>query len=220
MKAARFALCALLIFGVAACASRGPDRAKGGVHVVRKGETAWRISKRYGTTVEALARANGMSDPTQLRVGQRLVIPGGKRLRSGSGIWTSRDPRGRTPKLKVGRPLPGKVTSGFGMRGGAHHDGIDIPARRGTPIRAAESGRVIHSDARLAGYGNMVIIKHMGDLSTVYAHNRKNLVRTGQFVEKGQIIAEVGQTGRTTAPHLHFEVRRDGEPRNPLDYLE
>ena len=71
----------------------------------------------------------------------------------------------------------------------------------------------------LAGYGNMVIVKHAGNFSTVYAHNRKNRVRVGQFVEKGQVIAEVGQTGRATTPHVHFEVRRDGKARNPLDYL-
>ena len=78
---------------------------------------------------------------------------------------------------------------------------------------------MIHSDSKLAGYGNMIIIKHTGNISTVYAHNRKNKVRVGQFVEKGEIIAEVGSTGRTTAPHLHFEVRRDGRPRDPLHYL-
>jgi murein DD-endopeptidase MepM/ murein hydrolase activator NlpD len=116
-------------------------------------------------------------------------------------------------------PLSGRVTSGFGMRNGAHHDGIDIPARMGSVIRAAESGRVVHADSSLAGYGNMIIVKHTGDISTVYAHNSRNLVHVGDFVDKGQIIAEVGQTGRTTAPHLHFEVRRDGKPRNPVDYL-
>jgi murein DD-endopeptidase MepM/ murein hydrolase activator NlpD len=78
---------------------------------------------------------------------------------------------------------------------------------------------VIHSGNTLAGYGNTVIIKHVGKFSTVYAHNRRNLVREGDFVERGQVIAEVGDTGRTTAPHLHFEIRRNGSPNNPLHYL-
>ena len=78
---------------------------------------------------------------------------------------------------------------------------------------------MVHSDSRLAGYGNMIIIKHAGKVSTVYAHNRANLVKVGEFVKKGQVIAEVGRTGRTTAPHLHFEVREDGRARNPLSYL-
>ena len=117
-------------------------------------------------------------------------------------------------------PVRGPVTSGFGMRDGANHDGIDISVTRGTKIRAAEAGRVLHSDNDLAGYGNLIILKHKGSLSSVYAHNRKNLVKAGQFVEKGQVIAEVGRTGRTSAPHLHFEVRRSGTAVDPLEYLQ
>jgi murein DD-endopeptidase MepM/ murein hydrolase activator NlpD len=86
-------------------------------------------------------------------------------------------------------------------------------------VRAAESGRVIHAGDPLAGYGNLIIVKHTGRYSTVYAHNRKNLVRQGEFVEKGQVIAEVGDSGNATSPHLHFEVRENGSPRNPLGYL-
>ena len=222
-------LVAALLAG--ACASSGPplapreaaSRAEGArsMHVVRPGESVWRISKWYGTTVAAIVQANRMSDPTQISVGQLLIIPPRTRppVRNLPQTWTRSDPRGRSANPRLGWPIRGKVTSNFGMRNGAHHDGVDIPARPGTAIRAAESGRVVHSGNKLAGYGNMVILKHAGKLSTVYAHNRKNLVRIGQFVEKGQIIAEVGSTGRTTAPHVHFEVRRDGRPRNPLDYL-
>ncbi len=78
---------------------------------------------------------------------------------------------------------------------------------------------MVHSDNSLAGYGNMVILKHAGVYSTVYAHNRRNLVKVGEFVQRGQVIAEVGRTGRSTAPHLHFEVRKNGRATNPLDYL-
>jgi murein DD-endopeptidase MepM/ murein hydrolase activator NlpD len=105
------------------------------------------------------------------------------------------------------------------MRRLAHHDGIDISAGEGTPVRAAEAGRVVHSNSALSGYGNLIIIKHAGAFATVYAHNKRNLVRVGQFIEKGEVIAEVGRTGRASAAHLHFEVRRDGKPRNPVDYL-
>ena len=79
---------------------------------------------------------------------------------------------------------------------------------------------MIHADASLAGYGKMIVIKHAGRLSSVYAHNRKILVEVGQFVAKGEPIAEVGETGNATTPHLHFEIRSDGSPRNPLDYLQ
>jgi murein DD-endopeptidase MepM/ murein hydrolase activator NlpD len=190
--------------------------------VVRAGETLWSISQRYGTTVSAVARANRLEDPTQIRAGQRLYIPGVKPPREPSKdqvVWRKSDPRGKRGSVDLAWPLRGRVSSGFGMRHGAHHDGVDIPAKAGTPVRAAEAGRVIHSGNSLAGYGNLVIIKHAGNLSTVYAHNRRNLVRVGEFVERGQVIAEVGRTGRATANHVHFEVRRNGSPRNPLDYL-
>ncbi len=192
-----------------------------GVHVVVPGETAWSISKHYGTTVDDLKKRNRLRDATSLMVGQRLIVPTHlhepqPRLKN---VWDSTDPRGSATKAKFRWPIDGKITSGYGLRNGAHHDGVDISAGTGTPIRAAEAGRVIHSGSGLSGYGNMVIVKHTGNLSSVYAHNRKNHVKVGDFVEQGQRIAEVGQTGRATAPHLHFEVRRDGHAVNPLDYL-
>jgi murein DD-endopeptidase MepM/ murein hydrolase activator NlpD len=116
-------------------------------------------------------------------------------------------------------PVRGQLSSHFGMRSNHHHDGVDISAPRGTPVYAAASGRVIHADDSLAGYGNMVIIKHSDRFSTVYAHNDRLLVRVGQFVEQGDRIAEVGDTGRASSTHLHFEVRYDGRPRDPLDSL-
>ncbi len=229
-RTAALILATLLVASACASSHRPPrapaDAAKRqegerSFHIVRSGDTVWRISKWYGTTVSAIATANRMSDPTEIQVGQLLVIPPRTRppLRDLPQTWTRSDPRGKSAIPKIAWPIRGKVTSRFGMRDGAHHDGVDIPARPGTPIRAAESGRVVHSGNKLAGYGNMIILKHAGKLSTVYAHNHKNLVRLGEFVEKGQIIAEVGSTGRTSAPHVHFEVRRDGRPRNPLDYL-
>jgi murein DD-endopeptidase MepM/ murein hydrolase activator NlpD len=213
-------LAPLLLVACAKPPTSYPSRTQ--VHIVRKGETLWSISQRYGTSVDAVALANRISDPTQIRIGQRLVVPSGRRaLRKRSGnTWTSSDPRGRSARHVFDWPTRGRVTSGFGMRNGAHHDGIDISAREGTAVRAAESGRVIHSDDRLSGYGNLIIIKHAGLLSSVYAHNRRNLVKVGEFVEKGQVIAEVGQTGRVSAPHLHFEVRRNGKAVNPLSYLK
>ncbi len=116
-----------------------------------------------------------------------------------------RDRRGRSPGVRFQWPVRGQLASHYGLRGNAHHDGIDISGRSGVKIRAAEAGRVIHSDDSLAGYGNVVILKHAGVFSTVYAHNHRNLVKVGEFVERGQVIAELGQSGRASAPHLHFE---------------
>ncbi len=104
------------------------------------------------------------------------------------------------------------------MRAGQRHDGIDIAAPEGTPIHAAGEGTVIFAGEQ-SGYGSIVIVKHEGGLVTLYAHASKVLVDEGARVRRGEAIARVGQTGRTTGPHLHFEVRDGTRPRNPLLYL-
>lgn len=122
-------------------------------------------------------------------------------------------------------PVRGSISSGFGWRlnpfGGTRnefHAGIDIPARVGTPIRAAGGGTVAFAGTQ-NGYGNTVIIDHGGGITTKYAHNSRNSVRVGQRVERGDIIAYVGSTGRSTGPHLHYEVRRNGTAINPVPFL-
>jgi murein DD-endopeptidase MepM/ murein hydrolase activator NlpD len=112
-----------------------------------------------------------------------------------------------------------KVSSQFGPRGHKHHDGIDIPAPKGTPIVAVDNGVVIYSDNGIRGYGNMIVINHGDDVFTVYAHNTKNKVDKGDKVKRGDLIALVGNTGRSTGPHLHFEIRMKNKVRNPAQYL-
>ncbi|MBC7693720.1 MAG: M23 family metallopeptidase [Methylotenera sp.] len=99
------------------------------------------------------------------------------------------------------------VTSNYGQRGSDFHDGVDLKAKVGTSVYAASSGQVLYADSKIRGYGKMVVIKHGGKLSTVYAHNSKLLVRRGEKVKRGQKIAISGNTGKSTGPHLHFEVR-------------
>ena len=115
-------------------------------------------------------------------------------------------------------PVLGPVTSPFGWRWGRMHEGIDIGAGSGTPIRAAASGTVIYS-GWLGGYGNLVVIDHGGGLSTAYAHQSSIASGNGQLVTQGQVIGYVGSTGHSTGPHLHFEVRVNGVPQDPLGYL-
>ncbi|MBI4641133.1 MAG: M23 family metallopeptidase [Candidatus Tectomicrobia bacterium] len=116
-------------------------------------------------------------------------------------------------------PLSGEVRSLFGYRGFRYHSGIDISARSGTPFRTAASGRVVFSGWGPRGYGNVIRILHPNGYMTMYAHNMTNLVRENQFVRQGEIIGIVGMTGRTTGPHLHFEVIKEEVAMNPLRVL-
>jgi murein DD-endopeptidase MepM/ murein hydrolase activator NlpD len=115
-------------------------------------------------------------------------------------------------------PVSGPVTSGFGMRWGRMHEGIDIAVPEGTPVVAAAAGTVIYA-GWLGGYGNLVVVDHGGGLSTAYAHNSGYASSVGQSVGQGQVIAYSGNTGNSSGPHVHFEVRVGGTAVDPLGYL-
>jgi murein DD-endopeptidase MepM/ murein hydrolase activator NlpD len=115
-------------------------------------------------------------------------------------------------------PVNGAVVSGFGMRWGRMHEGIDIAASSGTPIWAAAGGTVIHA-GWLGGYGNLVVVDHGNGLATAYAHASAILVAVGQQVSQGETVSLVGSTGNSSGPHLHFEVRVNGVAVDPLLYL-
>ncbi len=115
-------------------------------------------------------------------------------------------------------PVQGPITSPFGWRWGRMHEGIDIGVGTGTPIHAAAAGTVIYCGWE-SGYGNLVVLDHGGNLATAYGHQSSIAVACGQHVDQGQVIGYVGCTGHCTGPHLHFEVRVDGNPVDPLGYL-
>lgn len=221
------AACLTTVCLAAGCASERGPAGRGVVHVVRPGETIWRISRHYGVSVESVVRANHIRDVTDVPTGARLWIPAAHAV-SSAGIVPARyaPPPGRAARERARRelhlslawPVQGTLTSRYGRRNGRPHDGVDLAAPRGTPIRAAEAGKVIYSGT-LSDYGKVVIVKHVGDFSTVYAHNRRNRVSRGQFVEKGDVIAEVGRTGNATGNHVHFELRDGQRPVDPLPYL-
>lgn|GEM_PF-3152896 len=124
---------------------------------------------------------------------------------------------GARPRLTW--PVPnGTFSSGFGLRHGVMHEGIDIAAPSGSPVEAAAAGQVIFA-GRLHGYGKVIILAHRDHYVTVYAHNSADLVRRGQWVASGQMIGRVGRTGHTTGANLHFEVRHNNVATNPLAYL-
>jgi murein DD-endopeptidase MepM/ murein hydrolase activator NlpD len=164
---------------------------------------------------------NGVHDPGDLPRGKKLLVSyGGEgRGRLLSFASSSVKPRASTLPGAAGSvktsgkgtlrwPVSsGRLVSKFGPRNSSFHDGLDIASPTGTPVIAAHSGTVIYSDNELSGYGNLVIIRGDDRLLTIYAHNSRMLVKKGERVAGGQKIAEVGETGHASGPHLHFEVR-------------
>ncbi len=112
-----------------------------------------------------------------------------------------------------------EITSPFGPRGSEFHEGVDLRARRGTSVYAAQAGVVIYAGATIRGYGKMIVIRHRYGWATVYAHNSRLLVHKGQFVKRGQRISMSGNTGHSTGPHLHFEIRSGATAVNPIRLL-
>lgn len=203
--------------------------ARGAWHVVQPGENLYRISRYYDVHVDDILETNRVYDVTDIRVGTELWIPGARSSRAPHGPLVPppevlrelarNEGKATTQAGDFGWPVRGgEVTSRYGPRWGRMHQGIDIGARSGTPIRSAGDG-VVSFSSRLGGYGNVVIVKHGDGVATVYAHNRKNRVKKGRRVRKGDVIAEVGQSGNATGPHLHFEVRNHDRHSDPLRYL-
>jgi len=190
------------------------------IHIVEKGDTLWGIAKKFGITVEGLKGLNEVGNVRSLMVGSRLVVG-----RQGGVAMTASAKKKKPVAKEVSKkqyallwPVSGTVTARYGQRRGKPHDGIDIRAPSGTPVEAARGGEVVFS-AKHGGYGYLVVIQHDNGLVTVYAHNRENTVKKGQKVKVGQLIAKVGNSGKSTSPHLHFEVRRGANPQNPLRFL-
>jgi len=200
------------------------------VYIVRPGDSLYLIGQMYGLKYRDLAKRNHIPPPYRIYVGQRIYLTGhspeeynyySKQYVNTSQHRHEDHQRTKNHQVNIGKwiwPLHGQLSSHFGIRERKHHDGIDILAKKGTPIRSVKDGVVVFS-GRQRGYGNIILIRHSGEIYTAYAHNDRNLVRKGSQVSKGQIIASVGKSGRATTPHLHFEVRRKAKAVNPLAYL-
>lgn len=181
-------------------------------HTVLPGETLSGIAKNSGVPVKEIAAANGLSNEDLLFPGQKLLIA------QGSGSAGSPPAEAVSRSLPVGElewPVVGWISSPYGMREGRLHEGVDIAADHGDPIRAAMPGRVTFSGPR-GGYGLAVIIDHGEGLCTLYAHASKIIVSEGQWVDRGEVIALVGNTGKSRGPHLHMELHINGVPYDPL----
>ena len=190
--------------------SAGPHSGeeKGIYHLLRRGQTLYSLSRAYGVPPATLAEVNGINDPTRIPAGKLLFVPG--------AIRPLDLPSPAAPLLAW--PISGNVTSPYqgGKRLG--HEGIDIDGVMGQEVRAAAAGRIVYTGAQ-RGYGKMVVIDHGGGLSTLYAHTSRFLVEVEQAVRAGDPVAEVGRSGNARGAHLHFEVRREGRPVDPLPLL-
>ena len=183
---------------------------KGIYHIVQPGETLASIAKRYGVAEADILNypLNTVANPDHLRVGQKLIVPHGRKELARP-----------TPQPSEGSPfawpLVGTITQGFSEA----HPALDIGAPYGSPVYAGQAGRVIRSDWARTGYGYTVIIDHGEGLQSLYSHMKGEWVQVGAWVERGQLVGEVGSTGNSSGPHVHFEVRVEGKRVNPMDYL-
>jgi murein DD-endopeptidase MepM/ murein hydrolase activator NlpD len=242
------------------------------VHQIVSGDSLYKISQAYGVDAYELARLNYLQPPYRIYVGNKLLLPSSgkidvvdkinmlkrqsgknsklfsikkraasipeipapsrelaskiyqpkknKKLSTGSNQKTISVPRVKTSGLFTW-PVRGRLLSLFGSKGdGLHNDGINIVAPRGAKVKAAGSGVVAYAGNQLPGFGNLLLIKHSGGWVTAYAHNGSLLVKRGDKVDKGQVVAKVGASGNVVAPQLHFEVRKGKKAINPLRHLK
>jgi murein DD-endopeptidase MepM/ murein hydrolase activator NlpD len=191
-------------------------------YTVQKGDTVEKLAKTYQTTVDKIVafKANDLQEPYALTPGQKLMLPDGRK----QVVLTNHYPLTQVGSAPSGAakgsgrfqwPTSGLLTQQFW----SGHSGIDIASRTGTPIAAADAGYVVLAGWDTWGYGNQVVIDHGNGFKTRYAHLSSILVKAGDTVKKGQKIGLMGSTGRSTGPHLHFEVIYNGVMRNPQGYL-
>ena len=235
-----------------------PKSTGGNVHIVKSGDTLMNVARRNGVTVAALARANHLQTTAQLSVGDRLAIPGGHsaamasvapaqntqprtttvekvggpvKVASVGPVQTAsvakEEPRAIETPVKTAEAMPsfrwpvrGRVIAGFGSKpNGTQNDGINLAVPEGTPIKAADDGVVAYAGNELKGYGNLVLIRHSSGFVSAYAHASELMVKRGDSIKRGQVIAHAGQTGSVTSPQLHFEIRKGSTPVDPTQYL-
>jgi murein DD-endopeptidase MepM/ murein hydrolase activator NlpD len=236
-----------------------PRSTSGNVHIVRSGDTLMNVARRNRVAVSALARANHLQTSSQLSVGDRLIIPGGHsaavasvapapqntqprtvpvekvsapvKVASVGPVQTAsvakEEPRVAETPVKAAEAMPafrwpvrGRVIAGFGSKpNGTQNDGINLAVPEGTPIKAADDGVVAYAGNELKGYGNLVLIRHSNGFVSAYAHASELMVKRGDSIKRGQVIAHAGQTGSVTSPQLHFEIRKGSTPVDPTQYL-
>lgn len=223
----------LLVFLITGCAGLPPIYTVAGgtgTYVVRKGDSLYSIAFRYGLDYKSLARINGVRSPYTIYVDQliRLRVSAKSPKKDSAPVATQSSTR---PPSKVSKappapsalvaswrwPLKGEVINRFSLVQPVNK-GIDIAGDIGDTVRAAADGVVVYAGGNLRGYGQLVIVKHNDSFLSAYGNNEKMLVKEGEKVKAGKSIARVGKTA-ANVEMLHFEIRRDGKPVDPLRYL-
>ncbi len=214
----------LLLF-VTACGSHSSWRDNPQTHIVRKGETLFSISWRYGKSTQDIARWNRLGDGSLIYPGQVLHLHGtaaSTRRSTPSNTRTRRETNPlpsipSQPSPKWSWPTQGRIDIKFGAKPGTG-TGVLINGKAGQPIYAAASGRVVYAGSGLIGYGQLIILKHNDTYLSAYGYNASLLAKEGDQIKKGQKIATMGE-GPERKPRLHFEIRRNGKPVDPRQYL-
>lgn len=195
-------------------------------HTVGEGETLWRIARTYDVDLKELADSNDINDPFFIRVGQKIFIPFAKRTRKvkrityrGDGRFKEKRQKTSLDKGRFSWPVKGEVILRFGVKNGKAHNGIDISSTSKASIMASANGMAVYSGGDISGYGNMIILKHEENYFTIYAHNSRNLIKEGEKVKLGDVVAFMGRSGSSSKYYLHFEVRNGRRSRDPLFFL-
>ena len=181
---------------------------KGILYKIGPGQSIEGLAENFNIEVSTIRTSNNIGSNAEVQAGRLVLLPGAK------PEFGYKD---RLEKMLIA-PVNARISSYYGRRWGRMHEGVDYAVNIGTPIRAAGAGRVVFS-GWASGYGKAVIIEHRKGLRTLYAHNSQLLVHVGEYVERNEVISKSGNTGRSTGPHLHFEVQINSRAVNPLNYL-
>jgi len=204
--------------------------AKPKVHIVKKGHTLYDIANCYEVSISDLMKINQLKNNDKIYLGDKLFIPlydntNQTNCNNITKVAITKEVNKTSEKKKNNNysymwPVKGKIISKFGLLAkGLRNDGINISADIGNPVLAIESGKIVYAGNEIQAFGNLILIKHYNDKTSAYAHLDKINVKKGESVNKGQIIALVGNSGKVSIPQLHFEIRDKDGPLDPLKYL-
>ncbi|MBN2675759.1 MAG: LysM peptidoglycan-binding domain-containing M23 family metallopeptidase [Alphaproteobacteria bacterium] len=196
-----------------------PQYSANKTHIVQQGDTLFSISRKYAISVSEIKNRNQLTDNT-LKIGQVLVL--------GESSTPSSPPQIKPPQIlpydtpvNFSAPLQGKIISSFGVKSnGLKNEGINIESAKGTPVSAIEKGIVVYLGNGMKGLGNVVILKHSQNYTSVYAHLDQTSVSYNDILNKGDVLGTVGLSGKVTSPQLHLEIRQKISPKNPLKLID